>query len=98
MKLHTKSFALAFGALEGLSFFAFALLALYYGYGVEIVEAIGPLFPSGLYTASWNGAFWGLVIGFIDGYIGGAIFALLYNWCLDLHTGKKKKKKRKGKK
>lgn len=77
MKLSVKAFALACGIMWGLGLFALTLLAVYAnGYGADFLK-ICEMYP--WYEISLAGAFIGLVWGFIDGLIGGAVFAWLYN-------------------
>ena len=79
MKLSLKGFSLACGIMWGVLIFLMTLAATYMnGYGVEFLHA----FPESIYPwyeISLKGSFIGLVMGFIDGLVGGVIFAWLYN-------------------
>ncbi len=77
MQVSPKALGLTFGTIEGLALFLFALTASSSGYALEFVELVGTLFPS--YEATTQGAFAGLIWGFVDGLIGGALIAWLYN-------------------
>lgn len=75
LKIHPLSIAIALGAIEGLPVFVATILLVLQG---ESGEAwLSKLFPG--YSISWSGAFIGLVEWFIDGAIGGFIFAWVYN-------------------
>lgn len=79
MKLSVKGLALSFGVLWGLCIFIMTLVALYFnGYGQVFLDSTaGAFYP--YYDTSLQGAFIGLVAGFVDGVIGGALVAWLYN-------------------
>ena len=79
MKLCLKSFALACGIFWGLSVFCLAWW-LIIREGVDAnPTALGRIYPG--FSITPVGSFIGLAWGFLDGAIGGAIFAWLYN-CL----------------
>jgi hypothetical protein len=79
MKFNIKSFALTCGLWWGFGvfFIAWWLMLLEGGNGVEpfIIERLYPGF-----SISPMGSVIGLIWGFFDGAIGGAIFAWLYNF------------------
>ncbi|HET6464650.1 MAG TPA: bacteriophage holin [Nitrospiria bacterium] len=77
MKLNVKAFALAFGLIWGfgLFFLTWWIMAFDGATGEEMF--IGRVYRG--YTISPAGSFIGLVWALIDGSIGGAIFAWLYN-------------------
>ena len=77
MKLNVKALAVAFGLFEGFSFLFLTwwLIALH-GPGID-AGILGLIFPG--YEISALGSVIGLLLGFVDGCIGGAIFAWLYN-------------------
>ena len=80
MKLDIKAFALAFGLIWGGSVLAVAVAnQLWPGYGrlfLEVTASVYPGYQPGVGIASIiTGALYGLV----DGAIGGAVFAWLYN-------------------
>lgn len=77
MKLNVKAFALAFGLIWGfgLFFLTWWIMAFDGATGEEMF--IGRVYRG--YTVSPAGSFIGLVWALIDGSIGGAIFAWLYN-------------------
>ncbi len=78
MKLNIKAFALACGLLWGLGlFFTTWWIILFEGSSGEIT-LIGKLYRG--YSITPAGSIIGLIWGLLDGLIGGAIFAWLYNF------------------
>ena len=77
MKLNVKALALASGLLWGgtVCFATLWLIAL--GYDGAVIRQLDHFYLG--YTFSVVGAFVGLVYGFVDGAIGGALLAWLYN-------------------
>ncbi len=79
MKLNLKAFALACGILWGLSVFCLAWWLIFReGVGAD-PTVLGRMYPG--FSITPVGSVIGLAWGFLDGAIGGAIFAWLYN-CL----------------
>lgn len=79
MKLNPNKIGLVCGLLWG-GFLTFLTIiaVLFPPYGKAFIEVIASVYPG--YTISWTGAAIGLIYGFIDWYIGGVIFAWLYNY------------------
>jgi len=77
MKLNVKSVALAGGILWGAAVFIATLWLLILGSSGKTIALLGAFYFG--YQLSIGGAFIGLIWGFIDGAIGGLIFAYLYN-------------------
>ena len=77
MKLNVKSFALTCGLFWGIGLFELTwwIIALEGSTGEPTL--IGRFYPG--YSLSPAGSFIGLAWGFVDGLLGGAIFAWLYN-------------------
>ena len=77
MKLNVKALALASGLLWGgaVCFATLWLIAL--GYAGTLIRQLDHFYLG--YSFSLIGAFVGLVYGFVDGAIGGALLAWLYN-------------------
>jgi hypothetical protein len=75
--LNPAKFGLALGILCGLAMFIAGLAATYAGYGTEIVSLIGSVYIG--YDINLVGSIVGGIWGFLDGLIGGFIFAWLYN-------------------
>lgn len=76
-KLSPLAFGLAAGIFWGIMLFGWTLLALWTGYAREILELIGKIYLG--YSVSYLGSLLGLIYGFIDAFVGCAIFAWLYN-------------------
>ena len=74
--LNIKAFGLAAGVLWGLAILIWTMLAVYTGLAKEFLEMFTYL-PG--YGITVGGAFIGLIYGFIEGLICGAIFAWFYN-------------------
>ncbi|RKY96480.1 MAG: hypothetical protein DRQ13_05835 [Ignavibacteriae bacterium] len=77
MKLNIKAFALACGILWGLAVLLGTWWLLIWDSPGEIVSKLSSFYIG--YSFSWGGALIGLLWGFVDGLIVGAIFAWLYN-------------------
>ncbi|KYK27153.1 hypothetical protein AYK26_00470 [Euryarchaeota archaeon SM23-78] len=77
-KLSVKGFAIAFGVSWGLLVLSIDWFAALFKWGTSLANGLsslylwsGPSFLGGIIGALW---------GFVDGAIGGAIIALVYNW------------------
>jgi hypothetical protein len=77
MKLSVKAFALTSGILWGALVCLATLWLLMMGYEGQLISHLNHFYFG--YTFSAVGAFVGLVWGFVDGAICGALFAWLYN-------------------
>jgi len=77
MKFNIKAFALTCGILWGFSVFIVTLWLLGFGYHGYLISNLNHFYFG--YSFSVVGAFVGLIWGFIDGSICGALFAWLYN-------------------
>lgn len=77
-KLNATAFGLACGLTWGIFVFMVALVAMFWGLGSAWINLIGDLYVGT--SATWGGAFLGFLWAFIDGFIGGLIFVLLYNY------------------
>lgn len=77
MKLSIKAFALTCGILWGLVILLGTWWLLAWGSPGEIVSKLASFYIG--YSYSWGGAVIGMIWGFVDGLICGAIFAWLYN-------------------
>jgi len=82
MKLDVKAFTVAVSLLWGLGVFFLTLWMLLFDTAAAGEQTlIGKIYLG--YTVSGAGAMIGLVWGLVDGLLGGAIFALLYNFLVD---------------
>jgi hypothetical protein len=77
MKLNVKAFALTSGILWGAGVFFVTLWLITLGYEGGMMRQLNHFYFG--YSFSVVGAFIGLVYGFVDGAICGALFAWLYN-------------------
>ena len=76
MKLKVLGAGVAGGVVSGLAIFILTLFILFHSTG-EHLALLTAIYWG--YDVSVAGAFLGLGYGFIDGFIGGAIFAWVYN-------------------
>ena len=83
MKLNVKAFGLACGLVWGLGLFLLTWWILAFEGNSAGPTFIGRIYRG--YTITPVGSMVGLVWGFLDGWIGGLIFAWVYNllvdWC-----------------
>jgi hypothetical protein len=77
MKLNVKAFALTSGILWGGAVWFATLWLLFRGYEGSMIRQLDHFYMG--YSFSVVGAFVGLAYGFVDGAIGGALFAWIYN-------------------
>jgi len=77
MKFNVKAFALTCGILWGAGLFFLTWWVIFFEGYTEIPNILSLGYRG--YTFTPMGSFVGLVWGFFDGLIGGAIFAWLYN-------------------
>lgn len=70
---------MAIGVVWGLSMFLVTILTMAYGIGSPFVDIFSSIYW-GL-DASLLGSVFGLFWGFVDGFIGGALIAIVYNFC-----------------
>ena len=77
MRLNVKAFALTAGILWGAAVCLATLWLLAFGYQGQLISTLDHFYLG--YSYSVVGAFIGLFWGFVDGLIGGAVFAWLYN-------------------
>jgi hypothetical protein len=77
MRLNVKAVALAFGLIWGFGLLALTWWVILFEGSTGDLMAIGHVYRG--YNISPLGSILGLIWGFFDGLIGGAIFAWLYN-------------------
>ena len=87
MKLNVKAFALTFGLWWGFGLFFLTWWIMAFEGATGEVTLIGHLYRG--YNISPMGSIIGLLWAFVDGLIGGAIFAWLYNLLSECCLGKK---------
>ena len=76
--IHKNALGLAGGILWGAVCFLTTLISVYTGYADAFLGMLSTIYPG--YTISLMGSFVGLVYGFIDGFIGLYLLALLYTY------------------
>ncbi len=80
MGLNIKSFALAAGILWGAAILLVGIGNIMFpGYGSAFLKLVASVYPGYVHDASYMQVLFGSAYGFVDGVIGGAIFAWLYN-------------------
>ncbi len=77
MKLNVKAFALTCGILWGLGIFVLTWWVIMFEGATGEITLLGKIYRG--FNISAGGSFIGLIWGFFDALIGGAIFAWLYN-------------------
>ncbi len=79
MQLNGKALGLTVGLLWSGGLFLVSLLNLMWpGYGVALLDVVDAVYP-GYNAGTAIGLLVGPAYGFVDGFIGGCIFAWLYN-------------------
>ena len=80
MKFSVKGLALASGILWGVAILGMGLANLVWGgYGQQFLQLMASVYPGYHATRSVAEVIVGTLYGFVDGLIGGAVFAWLYN-------------------
>jgi len=80
MRLNVRSCALSTGILWGVAIFLLTIWFLIFGYEGATLAKLSKVYLG--YSVSFGGAIVGLIWGFVDGVIGGGLFAWLYNMFL----------------
>ena len=88
MRLNIKAFATACGLIWGLGLFILTWWIMIFEGATGEATLIGRVYRG--YSISAAGSFIGLVWALVDGAIGGAIFAWLYNLLADKFANKDK--------
>jgi hypothetical protein len=80
MKFSVKGFAMPSGILWGVAMLGMGLANLIWGsYGQQFLQLMAAVYPGYHATRSVAEVIVGALYGFVDGLIGAAIFAWLYN-------------------
>ncbi len=80
MKLDIKALALTFGLLWGVAMLLTGIANLIFpGYGQEFLNVMRSIYPGYAATADIGQIGIGTIYGLVDGAIGGALLAWLYN-------------------
>jgi|TARA_B100002003_G_scaffold247072_1_gene277914 hypothetical protein len=84
MKFNVKATAVTFGLFWGGAIFVVGLANLLWsGYGQAALDIITSIYPGFHDASSFGQVLIGTLYGLLDGAVGGAIFAWLYNLCAD---------------
>ncbi len=76
-KLSVKKLSLSLGILSALCMLVMTVGTWLYGWWPNTTSLIMEWYPG--YGMSWSGLLAGVVLGFFDGLVGGALIAWLYN-------------------
>ncbi|MFY9681604.1 MAG: bacteriophage holin [Candidatus Sulfotelmatobacter sp.] len=80
MKLNTKALALTSAILWGLAMLVTSLANLIWGnFGQQFLQTMSSVYPGYHATRSITEVIVGTLYGAVDGFVGGAVFAWLYN-------------------
>ena len=79
MRLSVKGLALGFGLLWGGMLFLIGLFNLGWNYGDQLLMLADSIYPGYHYGGGFGSVVVGTLYGFVDGAVGGAILAWLYN-------------------
>lgn len=78
MQLRPLALGVGLGFVWGVSLFITTWVSFYTGYADLFLKTLaGSIYPG--YSISPVGSFLGLIYGFLDGFIGGAVIAWIYN-------------------
>jgi hypothetical protein len=77
MKLNVKAFALSFSLIWGIGLFVLTWWVILFDGATGDPTIVGMVYRG--YNISATGSFIGLIWGLADGFVGGLIFAWLYN-------------------
>ena len=77
MRFDGKAFALTCGVFWGFTILFATVWLLLFGFEGQLMQQLDHFYFG--YSVSWGGAVIGGIWGFFDGFIGGFVFAWLYN-------------------
>lgn len=81
--LGVVSLGLAFGVTWALGVFMLGVGAAFFNWGIPVVAVLSSVYAG--YGPTFIGSITGAVWGFVDGFIGGALMAWLYNKFVSRH-------------
>ena len=82
MKLSIKGLTIAVALLWGLTFFLVSISNLIWpSYGTEFLELLSTIYPGYKDVGTFGSVIVGTLYALLDGAIGGALLAWLYNRC-----------------
>jgi len=85
---HVCAFGLALGIVWGLGVLLLGLAAWQFAWGVAFLDLLASVYVG--YAATLTGSLIGFGWGFLDAFIGGVVFAFLYNLFATYCCGKTK--------
>ncbi len=77
MRLNSWAFGLAFGIIWAIVIFVLGVIGIWSDWCDDFLRVMSSIYVG--YKAGWGGAFIGLIWGFVDGFIGFWLIALVYN-------------------
>lgn len=88
MRLHTTALSLTAGLIWGMAIFFVAAVSLIWpNYGHAFLELTASIYPGYHPSSSIGSVIIGTLYGFVDGAIGGAVFAWVYNFLVRRLSG-----------
>lgn len=80
MKLNARALGFTVGVIWGIAVLLVTLASLWTakGYGKDFLDILVSIYPG--YSISNIGALLGLCYGFVDGFVGGWLVAVIYNF------------------
>lgn len=76
-KLYPVSFGFAWGIVSGVGLLLWAWLGARYGHGLPLTNLMSHFYYN--YEPTFTGGLWGLLLGFVHGFIFGTLVAWIYN-------------------
>jgi len=84
MKLSVKGFALAIAILWSMAIFMVGMASIIWpSYGIEFLRVVSSIYPGFKVNGDVDSIIIGTLYGMVDGGIGGAVFAWIYNLFVD---------------
>ncbi len=86
MKLSIRGIALTMGLLGAACMLAVGIVNMITpNYGADFLNMMSSVYPGFHYSRTWMSVLIGTVYGFMDGSIGGWVFASIYDWIVGEH-------------
>ena len=90
MRLHLCAFSITCGIFWSLAILAVALANMMWpGYGNAFLDLVASIYPGYQHAPALGSVVTGTLYGLVDGLVGGAIFAWLYNLVAGMCQGNK---------
>lgn len=78
-RLSACALGFAVGLLSALWMLALGVAAMHFHFGTEFVKLVGTLYVG--FAATYKGIAFGVLWGFLEGFVCGALIAVFYNLC-----------------